>query len=53
MSRPILVTRSAVFIKYYLSQRLLAGGFEVIGLDAMSDYYDVSLKTWRHVFFRD
>lgn len=48
MSRPILVTGSAGFIGFHLSQRLLADGFEVIGLDAMTDYYDVSLKTRRH-----
>ena len=48
MSSPILVTGSAGFIGYHLCQRLLADGFEVIGLDAMTDYYDVSLKERRH-----
>ena len=48
MSRPILVTGSAGFIGYHLSQRLLADGFDVIGFDAMTDYYDVSLKERRH-----
>ena len=48
MSNPILVTGSAGFIGYHLCQRLLADGFEVIGLDAMTDYYDVSLKERRH-----
>jgi len=47
MSSPILVTGSAGFIGYHLCQRLLADGFEVIGLDAMTDYYDVSLKERR------
>lgn len=37
MSRPILVIGSACFIGYHLSQRLLADGFEVIGLDAMTE----------------
>ncbi len=42
-----LVTGSAGFIGYHLCRRLLADGFEVIGLDAMTDYYDVRLKERR------
>jgi UDP-glucuronate 4-epimerase len=48
MSNPILVTGSAGFIGFHLCQRLLANGFDVIGLDAMTDYYDVTLKEKRH-----
>jgi UDP-glucuronate 4-epimerase len=48
MSRPILVTGSAGFIGFHLCQRLLSEGFDVIGLDAMTDYYDVTLKQRRH-----
>ncbi|WP_085310546.1 SDR family NAD(P)-dependent oxidoreductase [Planktotalea arctica] len=48
MSRTILVTGSAGFIGFHLCQRLLADGFDVIGFDAMTDYYDVSLKHKRH-----
>ena len=47
MSNPILVTGSAGFIGFHLCQRLLSDGFDVIGLDAMTDYYDVSLKEKR------
>ncbi|NBN78058.1 NAD-dependent epimerase/dehydratase family protein [Microvirga tunisiensis] len=46
--RKALVTGSAGFIGYFLCKRLLADGFEVIGLDAMTDYYDVRLKERRH-----
>ncbi|WP_189371758.1 NAD-dependent epimerase/dehydratase family protein [Tateyamaria omphalii] len=42
-----LVTGSAGFIGYFLCQRLLADGFEVVGLDALTDYYDVTLKQRR------
>jgi UDP-glucuronate 4-epimerase len=40
----VLVTGSAGFIGFHLSQRLLARGTEVIGLDNLNDYYDVLLK---------
>ena len=42
-----LITGSAGFIGYRLAQDLLAHGYEVIGLDAMTDYYDVRLKERR------
>ena len=48
MSRTALVTGSAGFIGYFTSQALLAQGWNVIGLDAMTDYYDVELKKRRH-----
>jgi UDP-glucuronate 4-epimerase len=43
----VLITGSSGFIGYHLAKRLLDDGFEVIGLDAMTDYYDVTLKERR------
>lgn len=43
----ILVTGAAGFIGAALSERLLARGDEVIGLDNFSDYYEIALKEAR------
>ena len=43
----ILVTGAAGFIGNDLSLRLAARGDEVIGIDNLNDYYDVSLKEAR------
>ncbi|MEJ1267497.1 SDR family NAD(P)-dependent oxidoreductase [Pantoea ananatis] len=42
-----LVTGAAGFIGFHVSQRLLAAGPEVVGLDNLNDYYDVNLKQAR------
>ena len=43
----ILVTGAAGFIGYSTSERLLARGDEVVGLDNVNDYYDPTLKEAR------
>jgi UDP-glucuronate 4-epimerase len=43
----ILVTGAAGFIGFHLSNRLLARGDTVVGLDNLNDYYDVRLKEAR------
>ena len=53
MAGRALVTGSAGFIGYHLCARLLAGGWQVIGLDGMTDYYDVTLKRRRHAMLLD
>ncbi|QDY44838.1 NAD-dependent epimerase [Planococcus glaciei] len=45
--KKILVTGAAGFIGSHLSSRLLIDGYEVIGIDNLNDYYDVSLKESR------
>lgn len=42
-----LVTGAAGFIGYHVSERLLQAGHEVVGIDNLNDYYDVSLKQAR------
>ncbi|MDJ0629923.1 MAG: NAD-dependent epimerase/dehydratase family protein [Rhodobacter sp.] len=48
MAETALVTGSAGFIGFHTSQRLLQAGARVIGLDAMTEYYDPALKRARH-----
>lgn len=40
----ILITGTAGFIGFHLVQRLLELGYEVVGIDNINHYYDVSLK---------
>ncbi|WP_417800489.1 NAD-dependent epimerase [Tenacibaculum sp.] len=40
----ILVTGAAGFIGFHLSERLLAEGHTVVGIDNINDYYDINLK---------
>ena len=47
MAMKILVTGTAGFIGSALALRLLARGDQVIGVDNLNDYYDVSLKEAR------
>lgn len=42
-----LVTGGAGFIGFHVSERLLAAGHQVIGIDNLNDYYDVNLKQAR------
>lgn len=42
-----LVTGAAGFIGYHVSKRLLEAGHQVVGIDNLNDYYDVSLKQAR------
>ncbi|SMP04908.1 NAD-dependent epimerase/dehydratase family protein [Shimia sagamensis] len=50
--RTALVTGTAGFIGFHTAERLLQEGWKVIGLDAMTDYYDVTLKERRHAILK-
>jgi UDP-glucuronate 4-epimerase len=45
--KKILVTGAAGFIGHFVSERLLARGDAVVGLDNLNDYYDPTLKEAR------
>ncbi|HDR14264.1 MAG TPA: NAD-dependent epimerase/dehydratase family protein [Desulfobacteraceae bacterium] len=47
MGKAVLVTGAAGFIGFHLCRRLLDAGREVVGVDNMNPYYDVSLKESR------
>lgn len=47
-----LITGGAGFIGFYLSKALLEKGAEVVGLDNLNDYYEVSLKEERLAILR-
>jgi UDP-glucuronate 4-epimerase len=49
----ILVTGTAGFIGSHVALRLLERGDEVVGIDNLSDYYDVNLKKARLARFSD
>ncbi|AKC59996.1 NAD-dependent epimerase/dehydratase family protein [Blochmannia endosymbiont of Polyrhachis (Hedomyrma) turneri] len=42
-----LVTGNAGFIGYHVSKRLLIEGYDVIGIDNLNNYYDITLKLAR------
>ena len=48
----VLVTGVAGFIGFHVAQRLIARGDQVVGLDNLSDYYDVRLKEDRRAQFQ-
>lgn len=52
MSRTALVTGSAGFIGYFTARALLDAGWTVVGLDAMTDYYDLALKERRRAMLK-
>ena len=51
--RTVLVTGTAGFIGFHLARLLLAEGFKVVGVDAITEYYDVELKRRRHAILRE
>lgn len=43
----ILITGAAGFIGFHLSKKLLGESYQVIGIDNLNEYYDISLKQSR------
>jgi UDP-glucuronate 4-epimerase len=46
-SGTVVVTGAAGFVGFHVARRLLAGGFNVVGVDCFSPYYDPQLKEAR------
>lgn len=46
-SQPVLVTGSAGFIGFHVAKALLDRGHQVVGVDNLNAYYDISLKEAR------
>lgn len=46
-SNTYLITGAAGFIGFYLAKRLLEQGCQVVGIDNINEYYEVSLKYYR------
>ena len=42
-----LITGSSGFIGFHLAKFLLSHNWKIIGLDGMTDYYDINLKMTR------
>lgn len=42
--KKVLVTGALGFIGYHLTEKLLAEGYEVVGIDVINSYYDIRLK---------
>ncbi len=53
LNRKIFLTGCAGFIGFHLTNRLLREGYEIIGLDNLNNYYDVSLKESRLAILKD
>lgn len=47
MAQRILVTGAAGFIGLHVCRRLISGGYQVVGIDNLNDYYDPRLKEAR------
>ncbi|MGM9400729.1 SDR family NAD(P)-dependent oxidoreductase [Aliiroseovarius sp. KMU-71] len=46
--RTVFITGTAGFIGFHLAKLLIKEGFNVVGFDGMTDYYDVNIKRRRH-----
>lgn len=45
--KKVLVTGAVGFVGFYLTERLLSDGYNVVGVDNLNSYYDIKLKQIR------
>jgi len=43
----VLITGTAGFIGFHLANKLIAKGYDIVGLDSINDYYDINVKYGR------
>ena len=48
----ILITGSAGFIGFHLAHNYLLKNYQVVGIDGLTDYYDVKIKKKRHAILK-
>ena len=44
IKKVVFVTGSCGFIGFHLARLFLSNNWQVVGLDALTDYYDINLK---------
>ena len=52
-SNTILITGTAGFIGFHVANLMLDNNWKVIGVDGMTEYYDISLKKARHKILQE
>ena len=50
--KTVLITGAVGFIGFHLSRLCLEAGYKVVGIDNLSDYYDVQLKLDREIILK-
>ena len=50
MNKKVLITGCSGFVGFHISKLLLENNWEVVGIDALTTYYDVAYKKKGRIF---